>query len=115
MCGILISGLAYRFSKRFSVAEESLFSSSCFAKRASFNLVKEVLDHLWAILAVYLCIFFKVIIKWKVDAERFVGRCTKRLGTKTAFLYPKEERKRQKKKHKRISVARDIHEMLKRK
>ena len=30
-------------------------------------------------------------------------------------LYPKEERKRQKKKHRRISVARDIHEMRKRK
>ena len=34
---------------------------------------------------VYVYIFFKVILKLYVDAGRFVGRCTKRLGTKAAF------------------------------
>ena len=50
------------------------------------TLVKEVHDHLWAIQAVYLCIFFfKVIVKLDVDAGRFVGRFTKRLGSTAAF------------------------------
>ena len=45
--------------------------------------------------------FFKVIVKLDVDAGRFVGRFTKRLGSKAAFaskagLYAKEERKREK-------------------
>ena len=68
-------------------------------------------------------IFFKVIVKLDVDAGRFVaelttfvGRFTKRLWSK-AGLYPKEERKIQKKQwdedHKRISVARDVRESWK--
>ena len=50
------------------------------------TLVKEVHDHLWAIPVVYLCIYFlKVIVKLDVDAGRFVGRFTKRLGSTAAF------------------------------
>ena len=55
------------------------------AREHRSNLLKGAFDHLWAILAVYPCIFFKVIVKLDVDAGRFVGRFTKRLGSKAAF------------------------------
>ena len=52
-----------------------------------------------------------------VDARRFVRRCAKRLGTKAAFASKPVSKGRKKKKkkqwdedHKRISVARGVHE-----
>ena len=56
------------------------------ASKLRWNLVKRILDHLWAILVVYMCIFLKKFIeKLDVDARRSVGRCTKRLGMDAAF------------------------------
>ena len=87
MCGILISGLANRFSS-FRSRQEISFHRLVSVREHRRNLVKGVLDHLWAILAgIYLCIFFfKDMIKLDIAAGRFVGRCTKRLGTKAAFV-----------------------------
>ena len=57
------------------------------------------------------------ILKLYVDARRFVGRCTKRLGTKAAFASKPVCIQRKKEKddedHKKISVARDVHESWK--
>ena len=122
MCGILISGLANRFSS-FRSRQEISFHRLVSVREHRRNLVKGVLDHLWAILAgIYLYIFFlKDMIKLDIAAGRFVGRCTKRLGTKAAFVSKPVciQRKKEKGKkhwnedHKRISVARDAHESWK--
>ena len=58
MCGILISGLAKRFSS-FRPRQEISFHRLVSVREHRRNLVKGVLDHLCAILAVYLCIFFE--------------------------------------------------------
>ena len=63
--------------------EENLFPSSRFVERTSLKSVKDVLDHLGQF---YICVyFFKVIVKLDVDAGRFVGRFSKRLGSKAGF------------------------------
>ena len=64
MCGILISGLANRFSS-FRPRKKISFHRPVSVREHHWNLVKGVLDHLWAILAVY---FLKVIVKLDVDA-----------------------------------------------
>ena len=49
------------------------------------TLYKEYLtifEQFWRYICVY---FFTVILKLDVDAGRFVGNCTKRLGTDAAF------------------------------
>ena len=67
-------------------------------------------------------IFFKVIVKFDVDAGRFVGRFTKGLGTKADFaskpvcIQRKKEKDKEKQwdeDHKMISVARNVHESWK--
>ena len=63
------------------------------------------------------------MVKLDVAAGRFVGRCTKRLGTKAAFASKPVciQRKNEKGKkqwdedNKRIYVARDVHESWKKK
>jgi len=117
MCGILISGLANRFSS-FRSRTKISFHRPVSVREHRWNLVKRLLDHLWAILAVY---FLKVIVKLDVDAGRFVGGCTKRLGKKAAFASKPVCIQRKKEKDKitvgwgsqRISVARDVHESWK--
>ena len=86
------------------------------------TVVKEVHDHLWAIQAVYLCIFFlKVIVKLDVDGGRLVGSLLS--GSGRQLLSPRSPfaskgRKNETKKqwdedHKRISLAIDVHESWK--
>ena len=66
-------------------------------------------------------IFFTDVVNLDVAAGRFVGMCTKQLGTKAALVSKPVciQRKKQKGKkqwdedHKRISVARDVHESWK--
>ena len=62
------------------------------------------------------------MVKLDVDAERFVGRFTKRLGSKAAFASKpvcirrkkeKDKKKQWDEDRKRISVARDVHESWK--
>ena len=63
MCGILISGLANRFSSFWSRQEIS-FHRLVSVREHRRNLVKGVLDHLWAILAgISVPIFFKDMVK----------------------------------------------------
>ena len=123
MCGILISGLATRLSS-FRSWKKISFHRPVSVREHRWNLVKGVLDHLWTILVVYLCITFKikVIVKLVVDAWRFVGRFTKQLMTKAAFASKpvciqrkkeKDKKKQWDEDHKRISVARDVHESWK--
>ena len=42
-------------------------------------------SHIQRALMLIVKYFFNVTVKLVVDARRFVGRCTKRLGTKAAF------------------------------
>ena len=57
---------------------------------------------------------YKVIVKFDVDVVRFLGRFRKRFGSKAAFQRKKEkDKKRWDEDHKRISVARDVHESWK--
>ena len=67
-----------------------------------------------------MCVYFlKLIEKLDVDVRRSRGEVYKAARDRSCFrlkasLYPKEDRKRQKKKqwdedHRRISVARDVH------
>ena len=55
MCGILISGPANRFSS-FRSCKKISFHRPVSVREHRRNLVKGALDHLWAILAVYLCL-----------------------------------------------------------
>ena len=84
-----------------------MFVFECLRNR---TLVKEVLDHLWAILAVYLCIYFfksyskigcrRGKVRREVEEAARVDDSCFRLE---ARLYPKEERKRQKNSGMRIT------------
>ena len=101
MCGILISGSANRFSS-FRSRKKISFHRPVSVREHRWNLEKGVLHHLWAILEVYLCIFFlKVIVKLDVDEGRFVRSEVYEVARVVscfrleAGLYPKEERKRQ--------------------
>ena len=76
MCGILISGLANRFSN-FRSWKKISFHHPVSVRKHRWNLVKGVLDHLWAIIAVYLCIFC-----WSFSK---IGCAGKFVGTKGAF------------------------------
>ena len=78
------------------------------ASELCWNLVKRILDHLWAILVVYMCIFLK--IHWEIGCWREKVRgevyeaardgCCFRLE---AGWYPEEERKRQRNSGMRIT------------
>ena len=57
LCGILISGPVNRFSS-FRSWNKISFHRPVSVREHRLNLVKKVFDHFWAILAVYLCIFF---------------------------------------------------------
>jgi len=96
MWGILISGPANRFSS-FRSWKKISFHRPVSVRKHRWNLVKGVLDHLWAILAVYLCIFF--LSYSKIGRRR--GKVFDAAQVESCFrleagLYPKEERKRQK-------------------
>ena len=64
---------------------------------------------------------YKVIVKFDVDVVRFLGRFRKRFGSKAAFASKsvciqrkkEKDKKRWDEDHKRISVARDVHESWK--
>ena len=64
---------------------------------------------------------YKVIVKFDVDVVRFLGRFRKWLGSKAAFASKpvciqrkkEKDKKRWDEDHKRISVARDVHESWK--
>ena len=82
------------------------------------TLVEEVPDHLWAIQAVYIFIYFYIlcIVKLDVDAGRFVGRFTKLLSPRSPSVSKGRKKVTEKQwdeDHKRISVARDVHESWK--
>ena len=119
MCAILIFWSSEPFFK-FSVAEEKLFPSSRFGQRTLLKPCKRFI--IFGQFRVYICEhFFKFMVKLDVDGGKFVGRCTKRLGTKAAFSSKpvctqrkkKKDKKQWDKDHKRISVVRDVHESLK--
>ena len=109
----LVWGTVFRSRKKIS------FHRPISVREHRWNNVKGVLDHLWAILAVYLCIFFKVIVL-KIGCRRGMvwGEVYEAARDEICFrleagLYPKEERKKKTKNHKKISVARDVHESWK--
>ena len=96
-----------RFFK-FTVGEKISFHRPLSASELRWNLVQRILDHIWAILVVYMCIFLK--IHWEIGCRREKvrgevyeaardGSCF-RLG---AGWYPKEERKRQRNSGMRIT------------
>ena len=120
----LCAGAASWFLTDFQVfgrGRKSLSNRPVSVGEHRWNLVKGVLDQLWAILVVYLCIFFKVIVKLDVDAGGSWGGV--RSGSRRKLLLPRSQfvskgRKKKTKKqcdedHKRISVARDVHESWK--
>ena len=107
VCGILISGLANRFSS-FRLRKKISFHRPVSVKEHLWNLVKGVFDHLWAILAVYLCIFFYSHSKIGCQREKVRGEVYEAARDESCFrleagLYPKEERKRQKNSGMRIT------------
>ena len=118
MCGILISVLANSFSSLLSGKKIS-FHHPVSASKPCWNLVKRILDHLWAILVVYVCIFFK--INWEIGCrcEKVPwggvqsGSGQKLLSPQSQFVSKGRQKKAKKKQwdedHRRISVARDVH------
>ena len=100
---------------KFTVREENLSVS---ASKPCWNLVKRILDHLWAILVVYVCIFFK--INWEIGCrcEKVLwggvqsGSGQKLLSPRSQFVSKGRQKKAKKQwdeDHRRISVARDVH------
>ena len=107
MSGILISVLANSFSSLLSGKKIS-FHRPVLANEPCWNLVKRILDHLWAILVVYVCIFFK--IHWEIGCrcEKAHGEVYKAARDGSCFpleagLHLKEDRKRQKNSGMRIT------------
>ena len=72
------------------------------------TLVKEVIDHLWAILAAYLCIFFLSYSKIRCRRSKVRREVYEAAGVESCFrleagLYPKAGRKRHKNSGSRIT------------
>ena len=107
MCGIFISGLANRFSS-FRSRKIISFHGPVSVREHRWNFVKGVLDHLWAILAVYLCIFFQSHSKIGCRRGKVRGKVYEATRDESCFrleagLYPKEDRIRQKNSGMRIT------------
>ena len=108
MCGTLISGLVNRFSS-FPSWKKISFHRPVSIREHRWNLAKGVLDHLSAILAVYLCVCFFLSYskigcgRGKVRREVYEAARVESCFRLEAGLYPTKERKGQKNSRMRIT------------